>query len=165
MSRFGLFLFTRDPALAREATAAGVDGLVVDWERRGKRERQAGADTEIRADTPADLAAVRESTEAPIVCRVDGPGAGCERGIEKAIELGADEVLLPMVRAPDEVERALERVDGRCGLGILVETEEAVRSAATLGRFPLSRVYVGLNDLMIDRGASLALRAPCRRHR
>jgi len=154
VSRFGLFLFTRDPALAKEATAAGIDGFVVDWERRGKRERQAGADTEIRADTPADLSEIRKSTEARVVCRVDGPGAGCEGEIEKAIELGADDVLLPMVRAPDEVERAREQVDGRCGLGILVETKDAVRSAATLGRFPLSRVYVGLNDLMIDRGAS-----------
>ena len=154
MSGFGLFLFARQPQLVREATAAGIDGIVVDWERRGKRERQAGADTEIRADTAADLVAVRGATEARVLCRVDGPGEGSAPEIERAIELGADEVLLPMVRAPEEVEASLEQVGGRCGLGILVETEDAVSIAAELGVFPLSRVYVGLNDLMIDRGAS-----------
>jgi hypothetical protein len=154
VSSFGLFLFAQDPALVREADAAGVDGIVVDWERRGKRERQAGADTEIRTDTADDLAAVRANMTRRVVCRVDGPGEGSTSEIEEAIELGADEVLLPMVRAPEEVELALEQVAGRCGLGILVETEDAVRSAAKLGALPLSRVYVGLNDLMIDRGAS-----------
>ena len=85
---------------------------------------------------------------------MDGPGADCAEGIEQAIELGADEVILPMVRSAAEVEQALEWVGGRCGLGILVETEDAVRGAAALGALPLSRVYVGLNDLMIDRGGS-----------
>jgi hypothetical protein len=153
VSRFGLFLFAREAGLVREAAAAGIDGIVVDWERRGKRERQAGADTEIRADTAADLASVRRSTDARVLCRVDGPGEGCVPEIEKAIELGADEILLPMVRSPRDVEAVLAQVDGRCGVGILVETEEAVRCAAELGALPLSRAYVGLNDLMIDRGA------------
>jgi HpcH/HpaI aldolase/citrate lyase family len=153
VGRFGLFLFARDPGLVREAVGAGVDGIVVDWERRGKRERQAGADTEIRADTEADLASVREATDARLLCRVDGPGEGSADEMERAIALGADEVLLPMVRSPEEVQLALDQVAGRCGLGILVETEEAVRSAPALGALRLSRAYVGLNDLMIDRGA------------
>jgi hypothetical protein len=151
---FELFLFARDPDLVRDATAAGVDGIVVDWERLGKRERQAGADTEIRADTPADLAAVRRATRARILCRVEGPGRYAVAQIERAIELGADEVLVPMVRAPEQAERAIEQAAGRCGVGILVETEDAVQSAAELGSLPLSRVYVGLNDLMIDRERS-----------
>jgi HpcH/HpaI aldolase/citrate lyase family/Indole-3-glycerol phosphate synthase len=154
MDGFGLFLFARDPQLVEEAAAAGVDGFVVDWERRGKRERQSGADTEIRADTPDDLASARRATKRRVLCRVDGPSEGIKAQIDQAIDLGADEVLLPMVRAREEVESALEVVAGRCGLGILVETEEAVRSAVALGRLPLSRVYLGLNDLMIDREAS-----------
>jgi hypothetical protein len=154
MSRFGLLLFTTNLDLVREASAAGVDGFIVDWERRGKRERQSGADTEIRTDTAADLATVRRATSARVICRVDGPGAGCDEEIEAAVELGADEVLLPMVRAPEQVERALDQIAGRCGLGILVETKDAVGRARALAALPLSRVYVGLNDLMIDRGGS-----------
>ena len=57
-----------------------------------------------------------------------------------------------MVRSAGEVERALELVGGRVGLGILVETRDAVAAAGDLARLPLSRVYVGLNDLAIERG-------------
>ncbi len=42
-------------------------------------------------------------------------------------------------------------VNGRCGVGMLLETCEAVVGAADFARLPLSRVYVGLNDLAIAR--------------
>jgi HpcH/HpaI aldolase/citrate lyase family len=127
--------------------------VVVDWERRGKRRRQAGCDTQINADTPDDLAAVRAATRGRVVCRVNGWGPWTPAEIDLAVDLGADEVLLPMVRRPEEVDAAAERVAGRCGLGILVETEDAVRRAGELLQRPLARVYVGMNDLMIDRGS------------
>ena len=133
---------------------AGAAGLVVDWERRGKRRRQAGADTEINTHTPADLAAVRAATSGRVLCRVNRWGRWSQAEIDLAARLGADEVLLPLVRRPEEVDAALAVVDGRCRLGILVETSEAEGRVDELVRRPLSRVYVGLNDLMIDRRAS-----------
>ena len=133
---------------------AGATGVVVDWERRGKRARQSGADTQINADTPADLAAVRAAQSGVVLCRVNRWSAWTPAEIDLAIGLGADEVLLPMVRRPEEVDAALDVVDGRCRLGILVETTDAVRRVDSLVARPLSRVYVGLNDLMIDRGGS-----------
>lgn len=148
----GAFLFSTDPAFARAAVGAGADGVIVDWERRGKRERQAGADTEVRTDTPADLARVRAATPGRVLCRINGWGPWSVEEVDRAVALGADEVLLPMVRQPAEVDGALAVVAGRCGLGILVETSEAVRRVDDLVRRPLSRLYVGLNDLMIDRG-------------
>ena len=57
-----------------------------------------------------------------------------------------------MVRRPEEVDAALDVVGGRCGLGILIETTDAVRRAEELVSRLVSRVYVGMNDLMIDRG-------------
>lgn len=132
---------------------AGAAGVVVDWERRGKRRRQAGCDTQINADTPDDLAAVRAATDGRVVCRVNGWGPWTASEIDLAVTLGADEVLLPMVRRVEEVDAAVERVAGRCGLGILVETCDAVRRAEDLLLRPLSRVYLGMNDLMIDRGS------------
>ncbi|MEA2686763.1 MAG: hypothetical protein QOE93_1958, partial [Actinomycetota bacterium] len=77
--------------------AAGAAGVVVDWERRGKRRRQAGADTQINTDTPADLAAVRAATGGRVVCRVNGWDRWTPGEIDLAIALGAHEVLLPMV--------------------------------------------------------------------
>ncbi len=131
---------------------AGAAGVVVDWERQGKHRRQAGADTQINADTPSDLSALRAVPSGRILCRVNAWGAQTAAEIELALALGADEVLLPMVRTPEEVDAALAAVGGRGALGILIETDDAVRRAADLTRRPLSRIYVGLNDLMIDRG-------------
>jgi len=154
-----LFLFTADPGTARAVVAAGAAGVVVDWENRGKARRQAGADTEVNAHTPDDLARVRAATPGRVLCRIDGAGPRTAAQVELAVALGADEVLLPMVRRPEEVDTALDAVAGRCGLGILVETQDAVERAGELARRPLSRVYVGLNDLRIDRG-STSLFAP-----
>jgi hypothetical protein len=148
-----LLLFSTDPGVVREGTAAGMAGFIVDWERRGKVRRQAGEGTQINNDTLADLRRVRVATGARVLCRINGFGPWTAREIDLAVEAGADEVLLPMVRRVEEVDRALTAMAGRAGLGILVETEDAVRAAGELARRPLSRIYVGLNDLRIDRGA------------
>ena len=150
---FSLLLFSVDPAVIRESVRAGVDAIVVDWECGGKRDRQAGADTEINRHTLDDLRRVRAATNGRVICRVNAPHAGSAEEIDRAIGAGADEILVPMVRATGDVLRMLELVNGRCGVGILVETEDAVRAAADLSALPLSRIYVGLNDLAIDRGA------------
>jgi HpcH/HpaI aldolase/citrate lyase family protein len=148
---FELLLFSTDPATVREAVAAGVDGLVVDWERRGKSSRQQDADTQINADTVDDLRRVRAATGAPIICRINGPCETTGEEVDAAIEAGATEILLPMARRREEVEILLGKVDGRCGLGILVETVAAVKAAQSLAELPLTRVFIGLNDLAIER--------------
>ncbi len=148
---FELLVFTADPHRARLVTDAGADAVIIDWENRGKHLRQAGADTEINADTPADLQRVRQAITAPIICRINGPGPTVSAEVETALACGADELLLPMVRHQDEVLRFLDAVNGRCRAGILIETPEAVALAPQLGTLPLHRVYVGLNDLAIAR--------------
>ena len=149
-----LYLFSTDVDYAREALAAGVDGLVVDWEHIGKQERQSGADTEVNHDTVEDLVRLRGATDAPILVRIHAQGERTAREVEQAIDGGATEILLPMVRSVADVARTLELIEGRCGLGILIETVDAVRIARQLCRLPLARVYVGLNDLAIDRGVT-----------
>jgi hypothetical protein len=146
-----LFLFTVDPGWGSDVVAAGAAGIVVDWERRGKARRQLGEDTQINADTPEDLARMRAATDGRLLCRINGFGPWTGEEVDAAIACGADEILLPMVRTPDEVDRTLDLVARRCGLGILIETQDAVGRAAQLARRPLSRIYVGLNDLRIDR--------------
>jgi citrate lyase beta subunit len=148
-----LFLFSTDREYVSEAVAAGVDGIVVDWEVAGKSRRQAGADTEVNHDTVDDLRRVREWVHARVLCRVNPPGPSTAEEVEAAIAAGADEVLVPMVRTREELERVIELVDGRCGVGALVETPEAVNAAADLATLPLSRLYLGLNDLSIERSS------------
>jgi hypothetical protein len=130
---------------------AGVTGVIVDWEHIGKDSRQASVDTQTNHDTVDDLLRVRACTDARLLCRINGHGAMTRREIELAIIVGADEILLPMVRTMREVESVLEQVGGRCGVGIQIETLAAVDLAGELSSLPLSRVYVGLNDLALER--------------
>ena len=150
-----LFVFTVDPRFAAGCVDAGAAGVIVDWERRGKARRQAGEGTQINGDTPADLARVRAATRGRVVCRVNPAGPWTAAEVDLAVRLGADELLLPMVRRPEEVDLALDAVAGRCGLGILVETQDGVDRVDELTARPLRRVYLGLNDLRIDRGSSV----------
>ncbi len=149
-----LLLFTVDPGFGRDVVAAGAAGIVVDWERRGKARRQAGEGTQINADTVEDLARMRAATDGRLLCRINGAGPWTAGEVADALAAGADEILLPMVRTAEEVDRTLDLVAGRCGLGILVETQDAVDRVSELARRPLSRIYVGLNDLRIDRRSS-----------
>ncbi len=149
--RFELLLFSTEREFVLEAAEAGIDGIIVDWEVAGKERRQAGADTEINHDTLEDLERVRSWVDIPVLCRINHPGATTKRELELAIGAGADEVLVPMVRSPHELERVLDAVHGRCGVGALIETVEAVARVEEFARLPLSRLYVGLNDLAIDR--------------
>ena len=151
MTPFELFLFSTDPETVTRHAEAGVDGFIVDWERLGKESRQAGADTEINADTPADLRRVRAATKARVVCRVNQHGPWTPAEVEDAVAGGADEILVPMARSPEQVRDVIALAAGRCGVGILLETVDAVRCATELAGLPIRRVYVGLNDLSIER--------------
>jgi len=150
--KFSFLFFSTDPVMVREATAAGIGNIIVDLEHLGKKERQAGADTEINHYTIDDLRRVRAATDATVICRINRFNPATLSEIGQAIDAGADELLLPMVRAADEVEAVIAMVAGRAKVGILIETIDAVKRVDELARLPLARVYVGLNDLAIERG-------------
>jgi hypothetical protein len=149
---FSFVYFSTQPIRIAEAVAAGVDTAMVDCEYLGKVDRQAGADTQINHDTMDDLRRVRECTGAHVACRINRFHDSTASEIEEAIAAGADEIFLPMARTVEEVERVLRLVNGRRALSILVETDAAVECSHRLSQLPVSRVYVGLNDLAIDRG-------------
>jgi hypothetical protein len=148
---FELVLFYSDETFTRLAVAAGVSTVIVDWESRGKETRQRSYDTQINLHTADDLRYARRCTSATLICRVNGYGPWTAGEIETAIDLGAEEILLPYIHTLGEVEQTLNRIRGRVGLGIMIETAAAVELAPKLNPYPLARIYVGLNDLMIDR--------------
>jgi 2-keto-3-deoxy-L-rhamnonate aldolase RhmA len=150
---FSLYVFSVEPEVVRCVTAAGVTGVIVDCEVRGKAARQAGYDTQINRNAIEAVRQVREATEKTIICRINGSGPTTNAEIEQAIDCGTDEILLPMVRSVQEVEAALNRANGRCGVGVMVENMAAARMVNDLAELPLSRAYIGLNDLSIDRKA------------
>ena len=139
---FQLLLFATTEDLILEAVSGGVAGVIVDWENKAKHERQAGFDTQINNGTIEDLKRVRGLTDALVICRINGfcDKNSCRDEIAHAVDAGADEILLPMVRTVREVETALECAAGQCGVGILIETSDAVGLAEELGQLPLTRV-------------------------
>lgn len=139
------------PDLAGRAGELGIDSLAIDLETRGKAERQTGFDTAISIDTIEVLSEIREIESAPLIVRIDGVSPSTPDEIETVIARGADEILIPMVRRPDEVEHVLSLVAGRVGTGVMIETPDAVSHRHELAALPLSRAYVGLNDLWIER--------------
>lgn len=148
-----VLLFSHDPKYASAAVAAGVDRVVVDWEWRGKAERQAGWNTQINRGTADDLRAMHAAAGDRVICRINNDAdrvAECRL----AIDTGAGEVWLPMVRSIGEVEACLAGIDGRARLGVMVETREAMRLGRALSQLPLARAYIGLHDYYIDGGST-----------
>ena len=150
-SDFEFVLFSTDPDFVSAAVEAGIETIIVDWENIGKEGRQQGVDTQINYDTVEDLRRLRARTHARVICRINSYGAQSDDEIEAAIEAGANEILLPMARCVEEVEKLLGAVNERVGMGILIETVAATERVWEFARLPLSRVYVGLNDLAIER--------------
>lgn len=148
---FDLALFHTTLQIDGLAVAASIHTIVVDWEYRGKEERQRHYDTQINRHTVEDLRMVRTIPAVRIICRLNSFSAATQSEVETAIANGTDEILLPMVRRIEEVETVLAYTAGRCGVGIMIETTQAVELAETFSRYPLSRAYVGLNDLSIAR--------------
>ncbi|MEM6731340.1 MAG: aldolase, partial [Myxococcota bacterium] len=115
-----LFLFNTDPDEGRASLAAGIDGFVVDWEYADKERRQDGFDTEINRDTPDDLARMANLGAPRLFCRINRSGPHLDQEVEQAVENGATDILLPMVKDAEEVDRFCQVVDGRARPGILV---------------------------------------------
>ena len=147
-----LRLFHTTTEFARRAAAAGVTGLIVDWENQDKHARQAGHDTEINRHTAVDLAAAVAEGGLPVTVRVNGLGSGGCAEIDRAVDGGATTIMLPMARSAGEVEEFLARVDGRARTLVQIETRELADDVARLARLPWDEVFIGLNDLMISRG-------------
>lgn len=125
--------------------------FIVDWENKGKVERQQGFDTQINVHGVAELRALRRAVGGVVSCRVNSLGPWTAQEIDDALAAGATTLFLPMVKSPEQVEIFLRQLDGRAQAAILVETPQACACARELADFPLAMVYVGLNDLAIAR--------------
>lgn len=147
-----LVLFAGDDDLVRRALDGGLTAVIADWENRGKAARQADADTEVNAHGPAELEALARLGVPRRFCRVNALSDDSVAEIERALSAGATDLLLPMARGADDAARFLELVDRRARAGILVETAGALGEAEAIALLPLDRIYVGFNDLSIDRG-------------
>lgn len=151
---FTLTLWTDDPALAATADAAGVDRIGVDLERLGKRERQRDPTAWLSPHTEADLARVAAVVRrAALFARLDPRHDGTAAQVERVLALGARVLMLPMVRAADEVAALQAMVGGRARVVPLLETPRGLAALAALPALGVHEAYVGINDLALSAGA------------
>lgn len=155
-----LMYITNRPEIAQIAETAGVDRIFVDLEYIGKAERQGGMDTVQSRHTLDDVKKISEAiTTAELLVRVNSihdatdQYASSEEEIGKAIENGADIVMLPYFKTVDEVKRFLSAVNGRAKTMLLLETPEAVEFLDEILRLGgIDSIHIGLNDLSLGYG-------------
>lgn len=108
-----LFLFTTDINFAQEAERSGVNSIIVDWEHKGKEERQKSYDTEVNFDTAEDVLSLSKNLKIPVTVRINSLGEHSAEEIAIALDNGAKIIMLPMARQVSEVEEFIRLIDGR----------------------------------------------------
>ncbi len=93
--------------------------------------------------------------KAGLFCRLDGPHPGSRAQVERALDLGADSLMLPFFREIDEAAAFADAVAGRAEVILLVETVSAAWRIQQLAEIDgVDEIMVGLNDLAWDSGAA-----------
>jgi hypothetical protein len=150
---FELTLFTNDAAVAARADRAGIDRIGPDLDRLGKTERQ-GPQFRISNHSPADLDRIRGAVvRGRVFARTDPLHDGTRAQVDELIARGAEVLMLPMFRRPDEAARFVDIVRGRARVSLLVETAPAaVRIRDVVRVAGVDEIFVGLNDLHLSLG-------------
>lgn len=151
-----LMLLTADPEVAKEAQDAGVDRIFYDLEYIGKESRQHGRNTVKSMNNIDDIPAVRNVlNKSELLVRTNPIHAYTEMEVNKAIEYGADILMLPMVMDHHDVELFTKYVDGRAKVCVMIETAASLARLDKIIAVPgVDEIFIGLNDLHISMGLS-----------
>ena len=154
MKHLKLMILAADPQSAIDAQNAGVDRVFYDLEYIGKESRQHGRNTVKSMNSIDDIPAVRkvlDNTE--LLVRTNPIHAYTKMEVDKAIEYGADVLMLPMVMDQHDVEQYVSYVNGRCKVCIMIETAAAMARLDKILAVPgVDELFIGLNDLHISMG-------------
>ena len=152
-----LMYITNREEIAQIAESAGVDRIFVDLEFIGKDARQKGLDTVKSHHTAQDVARIKRAVaSADVLVRVNPihdalPDYYSSRDeINSVIKAGADVVMLPYFKTPEEVQTFVKLIKGRARTMLLLETPEAVERVDEILQIPgIDEIHIGLNDLSI----------------
>jgi hypothetical protein len=149
-----LIQITNDPAFARRCDAVEGIRLMVDLERLGKAERQAGRDTFISTHQVSDVGKVKAQLKsARLMVRVNPVNEATREEVEAVLAQGADMLMLPMFESAGQLREFLALVNGRVPVSALLENAGALATITDWIAAPgLSEVFVGLNDLHLSLG-------------
>lgn len=145
---------TNNPELAKYAEACGVDRIMIDLEKIGKKERQRYKDTVLSDHSLQDVGKIKNvCRNSKLMVRVNPLHSESENEINEAIARGADIVMLPMFKSRQEVAKFISIVNGRAVTNLLLETSQAlVRVDDILQVNGVDEVHIGLNDLYLSMG-------------
>lgn len=147
-------ILVSDPESAIEAQNANVDRIFYDLEYIGKEARQHGRNTVKSMNSIDDIPAVRKVLDkSQLLVRTNPIHANTKYEIDKAIQYGADILMLPMVMDQHDVEQYVEMVNGRAKVCIMIETAAAMARLDKILAVPgVDELFIGLNDLHISMG-------------
>lgn len=154
MKQFKLMILCDDPKSAIDAQNAGIDRVFYDLEYIGKAERQHGRNTVKSNNSIDNIPAIRKVvTTSELLVRTNPIHAYSQAEVDKAVEYGADILMLPMVMDHHDVEQYVAMVGGRAKVCIMIETAAAMaRLDKILAVKGVDEIFVGLNDLHITMG-------------
>lgn len=149
-----LIYITNKPEIALIAEAAGVQRIMVDMETLGKDERQKNMNSVKSHHTVADAAVIAKVlTKSKLLVRINPWHENSAAEIEAVIEAGADSIMLPMWKCPEDVDGFLTAVNRRVKTTLLLETKEAEACLDAVLEHPLlDNIHIGLNDLHLSYG-------------
>lgn len=146
-----LMYITNNIEVAKIAQDNGVDRIFVDLEYIEKNERQKNLDTVKSSHSIDDISKIKAVlTTSELLVRVNpiNPNSGYE--IDKAVQNGADVIMLPMFKTKEEVSTFLKLVNKRARTCLLLETIEAENMIDDLLLLDgIDEIFIGLNDLHI----------------
>lgn len=146
-----LMMLTDNVTVAQKADEAGVDRIFYDLEYINKRERQRGMNTVVShydIESIPKIKGVLKSSE--LLVRINPIYFNTQQEVDKAIEYGADMIMLPMVCDENDVITLKKIVNNRAKINIMIETPQAfarLRNILDVGG--IDEIFVGLNDLHI----------------
>lgn len=154
MKKFNLMLLADTPESALNAQNAGIDRVFYDMEYVGKAERQHGRNTVLSYNSIDDIPAIRKVvTTSKLLVRTNPIHAYTAMEVEKAINYGADILMLPMVMDQHDVETYVNLVNGRAKVCVMIETAAAMARLDKILATPgVDELFIGLNDLHISLG-------------
>lgn len=144
-----LMYITNDCKVAQIAENAGVDRIFIDLEINGKEERQGHLDTVISKHQITDVGRIKPVLHhAELLVRVNPIYEGSKKEIDSVIQQGADVVMLPFFKTPEEVKTFIQFVNKRAKVCLLCETPEAVEKIDEILELKgIDEIHIGLNDL------------------
>jgi hypothetical protein len=147
-----LMYITNNPDVALIAEKYGVDRVWVDLETIDKAERQHNMDTVKSQHQISDIAKIKPLlTKAEMLVRVNHLYPGSQQEIDQVIAAGADIIMLPMWKTPEDLETFVKMVGGRAKTMPLLETKEAAECLEEALKVPgIDMMHIGLNDLHLS---------------